>query len=652
MAKLNIKNLDIDSDFTSQIVGKKFDFETIEADISIFKDKFKKYIDDNIYNKNNSVNLNQLNKAMSSLWFLIKYTEVYCRIDQDITPKENSKLLSTVANLEEFLEEVRTNKVLKDLIKSKFEQSPNDRTKAWAEYFTDQIQDGGDLKLFKRYTALIDSKTTDYHAYMQSIQENDKVYIYIRETDTESLLGLNESALNTGKYNAEKRKRKGYMFFLDESTVNYLLRSAQSEKLRKAVYEKITRGFEPRSTNVRILSSILRSKKKIAETLGAKTYIDLVSKKHTLNTEKKISNFIKEVQNETLPDFQKRIAEVKEEAGGIDLKPWDCLYFYDKVQQKYIHDENTHEYFEYNKTLSNILEKLSSEFNVKIEEQKGLGEARIFHVKDQEHDKHAYLIISKCNNFETNSYQMDLVKQDNLTHSFKGVSFIQLQNENTHGNKALLEFNDVAIIVHELGHFFHAFYGEGDFAYDKFKMEQDLIELPSQFLEQKCKDYEFMKSISSHYKTEELLPKETFEKALKTNFGDDNVNLYVDMVKLEKINNFFKNGKVSKAQRVQLFDEMLAHGLFHDISDDMYMAYPDYNFDYGPIGHIYNYSLRVAKQLHETKKTSLKNTFVNTFNKNVAFLAIGKDAITHAANFNHMKELDKEISVVSKRKMR
>lgn len=651
MPKLNIKSLDIDADFTKQIIGRTIDFSTLDSDLATFKEKFSSYLSNDIYNKNGTLNLNQLNKAMSSVWSLHKYFEVYPRLVQDLSQKDNTKLLEASIDLNDFLEAVRKDSKLSKAIINKFESTPNDRTKAWAEYFSEQVQDGGDLKLFNRYNTLIDEKTNTYHAYMQNIQESDKEYIYIRETDKESILGLNETALETGKYNAEKRNRKGYMFFLEETTVNYLLRSAQSEKLRKAVYDKITRGFEPRNTNVRILSSILRSKKKIAEILGAKSYIDLVARKHTLNTEKKISSFIKSVQNETLPDFQKRIAEVKEFAGGLELNPWDCLYFYEKVQEKNNKEVNTHEYFEYDTTLSNLLLKLAKDFNVSIDEQENLGEGRIFLISDPEHKKSSYLIVSKYNSFETSSYQMDLVKQDSLTHSFTGASFIQLQNENNYDDKSLLDYSDVAIIVHELGHFFHAFYGDGDFAYDKYKLEQDLIELPSQYLELKCRDYDFMKGISCHYKTNEKLPKDVFDTTLYINFKDDNINLYVDMVKLEKLNKFYKDGKVSKAQRIELFDDMLAHGLFHDLSDDMYMAYPDYNFDYGPIGHIYNYSLRVAKHLHETKRTSLKNTYVNTFNKNSAFLTLGKDAIIHASSHNHLKELDKEVGSTLKRKM-
>jgi oligopeptidase A len=82
------------------------------------------------------------------------------------------------------------------------------------------------------------------------------------------------------------------------------------------------------------------------------------------------------------------------------------------------------------------------------------------------------------------------------------------------GKPALLTHDDVITLFHESGHALHALLSEVDepgasaFA----AVEWDAIELPSQFMENFCWEYDVLKGLSAHVNTGEPLPLTLFDK--------------------------------------------------------------------------------------------------------------------------------------------
>ena len=90
-------------------------------------------------------------------------------------------------------------------------------------------------------------------------------------------------------------------------------------------------------------------------------------------------------------------------------------------------------------------------------------------------------------------------------------------NPATGDEPAVLNWEDVRVLFHELGHALHHTLTEVDdcWATGTDNVEWDAIELPSQFMENFMWDWRAIGPVARHVKTQEPMPKELFARALK-----------------------------------------------------------------------------------------------------------------------------------------
>lgn len=88
---------------------------------------------------------------------------------------------------------------------------------------------------------------------------------------------------------------------------------------------------------------------------------------------------------------------------------------------------------------------------------------------------------------------------------------------------SLISFHELTTLFHEFGHIMDALSYNGEFNY-LAEAETDFAESMSQIFENWIWDYEILSRFAKHYKTGEVLPKETFENML--NAKNVNSGLY------------------------------------------------------------------------------------------------------------------------------
>lgn len=85
------------------------------------------------------------------------------------------------------------------------------------------------------------------------------------------------------------------------------------------------------------------------------------------------------------------------------------------------------------------------------------------------------------------------------------------------GEQALLSFSEVSTIFHEFGHLYHSILTEtSTFTFVGTKVARDLVELPSQLLENWIWEREALDLFTVHYETGEKIPKDVFDKMINS----------------------------------------------------------------------------------------------------------------------------------------
>lgn len=628
MNKIDFSKITVDSDFTSEVMTKVIDFRNFKQGMETLALHLSEKYDSIVFD-NDEVNLENLNKVVSLAHFTHRYLSIYHKINHKLTDQQLTDISEydvVFHNLyHSFIDNPKLKKCLKD-------GEPNDyRTLAWLNFSSPNRISKNKIDLYESHFDKISNFVSEYDQNSTGIMENTDNYIYLSNRSTNLIKGLSQDMLEMGKDSAKAKGKDGYLYYLDEYSVKTILETADSEDLRKQVYYKFLNESSERKSNIKVLSKILKYKKLLAKLLGKKSYVDLVSENHVIDNSKGVLDFINNSKEDYKPVFDIMRNKMLAMANSNKINPWDYLYYYAKDQKLTTDNDPSKNYYEYSNVVNKIIQKLANEFDITIKKVNELESGSVYLVEDESLGKKSYLLLNRFSPNESNAYQIDLVKQDNVSQEFTGAHLVQLQYANNKGNNCLLTYSDVVIILHELGHFFHSFYNNGDFAYEPSKLNLDLVELPSQYLEQKRFEYEFMSSISSHYLTGKKIPKTVFDYVASEYEVFEDCHNYIQLVKQELVNKLYEQGFANSKDREFIINSMLKHNTLYDISEDMFLSYNDHNFDYGPIGYIYDYSARVAKELYANKNVSIKDRFVKTFNKNSEFLKLGAEVIVNSS---------------------
>lgn len=305
---------------------------------------------------------------------------------------------------------------------------------------------------------------------------------------------------------------------------------ANNSESRKKVYDaQLYVGAMEGLDNKPLVKEIVSVRQEIAQLLGFENYADYALVEKMVKAPKEVLNFTQDLATKSFNQAQEEIYDL--EAFGKDLLKHD-VNFWDRsyVNQKFkthqysLDPEEVRQYFPVKKAVSGLFKIIESLYGIKFVENKVRS---VWHedvtvvdlVNNNEVIGSLYLDLYKRENKSDGAWMMGMVgrnrdfKTQELTLPVAHIvcdATKNLQGETT------FTFHDLITLFHEMGHALHhlltkvdeeAFSGLGN-------VEQDAVELPSQFMENFCWDYEVLKEISSHINTAEVLPYELYEKLL------------------------------------------------------------------------------------------------------------------------------------------
>ena len=292
--------------------------------------------------------------------------------------------------------------------------------------------------------------------------------------------------------------------------------------------EELSKAYSTRAPeNAEVIDRILALKQEKAALLGFENYARYALETRDAATQEEVISFLNHLADAALPQAHKELEELKafaKERDHIeDLAGYDVAYYSEKLKkEKFDFDDTvTKPYFEQNRVLSGLLQIVSELFNVTFEAvnvpvwhdcvksydifENGKLSGRIYFDLDARKEKRGGAWM---NDWET--HFVDSQGKEHLASAFVVCNFAPA----TEKSPSLLRHDDVVTLFHEMGHAIHHLFSK---CHERSisginGVAWDVVEFPSQFLENFAYESAILKRFGFHYETEEPIAQELLLK--------------------------------------------------------------------------------------------------------------------------------------------
>jgi oligopeptidase A len=352
-------------------------------------------------------------------------------------------------------------------------------------------------------------------------------------TNSAELAGLPGNAVDRAAADAREASQAGWLFKLDQPTYVTIMASAESEQLRRDIYEAwITRASElgpsaGRFDNNGIIVEILKLRHELSQLLGFANYADYALATRMAKSSKQVLSFLDDLARRCRPAAREEFFSL-EEFAGRKLNAWDMAYYSERLQESRfrVSQEALRPYFPLPKVLSGLFALTERLYGITVRERSDVGawhpSVRYYDLLDKDARVVAGFYLDPYSRSEKRSGAwMDECVVAKALPSGTSLPVAQLVCNFTApvGNvPSQLTHNEVITLFHEFGHGLHHMLTR--VAYPSIAgingVAWDAVELPSQFMENFVWRAEVLPLISAHIDSGEPLPVDMLQRLLGT----------------------------------------------------------------------------------------------------------------------------------------
>ena len=358
--------------------------------------------------------------------------------------------------------------------------------------------------------------------------------------DPARLAGLPEDAQEAAHHAAQKDGKPGWKFTLHFPSYFPVLQYADDRVLRQTLYEaNVTRASEHGAQygsgqadwdNTANMREQLALRGEEARMLGYQCYGEVSLVPKMAESPAEVLKFLDELAVKARPYAEQDWSELKAfaatELGLAELSPWDVAYASEKLrQQRYAFSEHeVKQYFPEPKVLQGLFGAVERLFSVKIQpdtSQTWHKDVRFFRVSAADGTLLAQFYIDLyAREGKRGGAWMDDARGRKVQASGQvqtPVAYLTCNFSAPVGDKpAQFTHDEVITLFHEFGHGLHHMLTQvGELGVSGINgVEWDAVELPSQFMENFCWEYEVLTGMTRHVDTGEPLPRALFDRML------------------------------------------------------------------------------------------------------------------------------------------
>ena len=395
-----------------------------------------------------------------------------------------------------------------------------------------------------RFSAIQDEQAVLGKAFSDHVLDATDGFVHLVTNKTD-LAGLPEDAIAAAADTAQQKNLEGWAFTLHFPSYYPVMQYSENRELRRLMYQAyVTRSSElaPQYTkgkldwdNTQNMLEQLRLRDEEARMLGFANYAALSLAPKMANTVDEVDLFLTNFAIKSKPFAQKDWEELceyaKAELGFVDgLEPWDIPFAAERLKQaRYSFSENElKQYFPLPKVLDGLFQVIQTLFGVKIESADlptWHADVQSFAVKDLAGKIRAYFYLDPyARPGKRGGAWMDDARgrrelangEIQIPVAYLVCNFAPPVTVDGVLRQPTITHDDVITLFHESGHGLHHLLTQvsalGVSGING--VEWDAVELPSQFMENFCWEWEVLEKMTAHAQTGKPLPRELFEKIL------------------------------------------------------------------------------------------------------------------------------------------
>jgi oligopeptidase A len=352
-------------------------------------------------------------------------------------------------------------------------------------------------------------------------------------TNSAELAGLPGNAIDRAAADAREADQTGWLFKLDQPTYMTIMASAESEQLRRDIYEAwITRASElgpsaGRFDNYGIIAEILPLRDELAKLLGFANFADYALATRMAKSSKQVLSFLEDLARRCRPAAREEFSGL-EEFAGRKLNAWDLAFYGERLQESRfkVSQEALRPYFPLPKVLDGLFALTQRLYGVSVKERTDVSvwhpSVRFYDLLDKDgHLVAGFFLDPYARPEKRNGAWMDECVIAKALPSGTALPVAQLVCNFTApvgAQPSQLTHNEVITLFHEFGHGLHHMLTH--VAYPSIAgingVAWDAVELPSQFMENFVWRAEVLPLISAHIDNGEPLPVDMLQRLLGT----------------------------------------------------------------------------------------------------------------------------------------
>ena len=374
----------------------------------------------------------------------------------------------------------------------------------------------------------------------QKFSENalDATEAFAYYAAAEELKGVPNDVQQTARAAAEAEGKEGYKLTLKMPSYLPVMQFADSSALRETLYRAyVTRASDlapaefSKFDNSAIIKEILALRLEESQLLGFNNFGEVSVVAKMAKSPQEVVTFLRDLAVRARPYAEKDVADLREFAANtLNLtspQPWDYAYIGEKLKEaRYAFSEQeVKQYFTAPKVLAGLFKIVETLFEVAIRKDNApiwKPGVEFFRIERAGQLVGQFYLDQPARTGKRGGAWMDDVRarwlrpdtgklQTPIAHMVCNFA------DGVGGKPALLTHDDVTTLFHEFGHGLHHMLtqvNERDVS-GISGVEWDAVELPSQFMENFCWEWDVLKHMTAHVETGEALPRALFDKMLE-----------------------------------------------------------------------------------------------------------------------------------------